>query len=101
MNGTDKRGNKSPPLNHASRNGHTEIAELLIAKGADVNAVDDKGKNKFTPLICASINGQLEVAKLLIAKGADVNARDEGDKKWTPLNYALKFKRNDIKKLLM
>lgn len=101
MNGKDERGNKYLPLNHASRKGHTEIVKLLIAKGADVNAVDDIGKNKYTPLICASINGQLEVAKLLIAKGANVNATDKGDKKWTALNYASKFKRNNIKRLLM
>jgi len=35
------------PLNYAAFVGHKEIAELLIAAGADVNAKDDDGK---TPL---------------------------------------------------
>ena len=35
------------PLHFASAKGHKEIAELLIAEGAEVNAKDEDGK---TPL---------------------------------------------------
>jgi len=35
------------PLVYAAEEGHKEIVELLIAKGADVNAKDEKD---FTPL---------------------------------------------------
>ncbi len=38
---------KGAPLHFAAGNGHKEIAELLIAKGADVNAKDDID---YTPL---------------------------------------------------
>ena len=50
------------PLHHAAFNGHKEIAELLIAKGASVNA---KGKHGETPLDYA--NG---VVATLIRHGA-------------------------------
>jgi ankyrin repeat protein len=58
-----------------------EVAALLIAKGADVNAKTDKGN---TPLHMVR---SPQVASLLIAKGAQVNARN----KWgrVPLHLAL------------
>ena len=54
--------------------GRKEIAELLIAKGADVNAkIDGAG---LTPLHMASGSGRYEIVELLIDKGADLNAKD-------------------------
>ena len=46
-----------------------ETIELLLAKGADINAKNDTG---MTALHYASINGRKEFAKLLIEKGADL-----------------------------
>ena len=63
--------------------GHKEVAELLIANGADINA---KNLTLRTPLLVAAILGHKEIAELLIANGADVNAKDENG--WTPLVYA-------------
>ena len=60
------------PLHCAALNGHKEITELLIAKGADVNAKDADG---VTPLHDAASEGRKETTELLIAKGADVNAK--------------------------
>jgi ankyrin repeat protein len=77
----DKQGNT--PLHRVS---FPEEAELLIAKGADVNARNNKGE---TPLFLPLLRNQEGIVQLLIAKGADVNARNnEGE---TPLLMALRF----------
>jgi ankyrin repeat protein len=71
VNVKEEHGNT--PLIKAAGRGYAEIAELLIAKGADVNAQSWSQGN--TPLILAASFGRLETTKLLIAKGADVNAK--------------------------
>ncbi len=71
--------------------GHKEVVELLIDKGADVNA---KGKYGGTPLHSAAFFGQTEIVELLIAKGADLNAKIESAgilKGYTPLDVAEEF----------
>ena len=87
--------NNRTPLDMAIRKEHTEIAELLIAKGTDVNAKSNRG---YTPLHEASKNEKTEILELLIAKGADVNAKDDdGD---TPLDYAHRRKYTEVAALL-
>jgi hypothetical protein len=83
--GTDvnPKDSKETPLHKAAYWGRKEIAELLIAKGADVNAKEQDG---YTPLHWAARNGHKEIAELLIAKGADVNAKADGGR--TPLDMA-------------
>ena len=82
VNAKSERG--ATPLHRAATFGHKEIAELLIDKGADVNAVG--GLLGWTPLHSAANGGHKEVAELLITKGADVNANIRG---WTPLHEAV------------
>jgi len=59
----------------------TEVIELLIKKGADVNA---KNRDGATPLHAAAFLGRTEAAELLIQKGADVNAKNNNGE--TPLD---------------
>ncbi len=60
-------------LHYAAEEGHKEMAELLMAEGANVNAKDNWGS---TPLLPAADWGRKEVVALLISNGADVNAKD-------------------------
>ena len=64
MNAKDTRGRT--PLYHAAIYGHTEVAEFLIAKSADVNA---KNKGGRTPLDSAIAFKHTETADLLRKHG--------------------------------
>ena len=62
-------------LMNASRIGNTKIIKTLLAKGADVNLMNDE---RDTALMLALHNKNIEVAILLLAvPGIDVNHRDE------------------------
>lgn len=66
---------------------NTEIVELLIAAGADINAkcCSDQADG-WTPLYFACLHENTKAVGLLIAKGAKINVLSEsGD---TPLHYA-------------
>jgi ankyrin repeat protein len=89
VNAKDKTG--GTPLDEASGWGRKDIVELLIAKGADVNAkFEDDGS---TPLHLAAWKGHFETAELLIAADAYLNAKmEDGD---TPLDLAERESRRD------
>ena len=72
------------------------MAELLIAKGANIDAVDLKGK---TPLSHAAYSGYQELAELLISKGANINAID--NKGRTPLDWANYSRHKNLVELLI
>ena len=59
------------PLHYAAIHGQKEIAELLIAAGADVSA---NTTTRGTLLHLVAFEGHKEIIELLIAEGADVNA---------------------------
>jgi len=58
-------------LHTASAGGNKEVVELLLAKGADINALR-RGQG-HTPLHWAVKAGHKDIVELLINKGADVN----------------------------
>jgi ankyrin repeat protein len=70
-------------LTGAVANNHTEIAKLLVKRGAQVNYQYEGG---FTPLMAASENGNVELVRFLLANGADPNAKT-GDGK-SPMSFA-------------
>jgi uncharacterized protein len=62
------------PLNSAAAGGHTDVARVLLASGADPNARQASG---WTPLHSAAHNGDLELVELLLARGADPAATND------------------------
>jgi len=60
-------------LHYAARHGYVEIARLLLAERADVNAKASKGD---TPLHYAVWYGHEETVQLLLSNKADVDVRD-------------------------
>ena len=84
------------PLHWAAAKGHKDVAELLLAGKADVNAKSIPGT---TPLHCAALGGHKDVAELLLDNKTDVNAKDnDGD---TPLHEAAKEGHKDVALLLL
>ncbi|KAM9873437.1 Ankyrin repeat domain-containing protein 50-like protein 3 [Verticillium dahliae] len=77
--------------------GHHVVVNLLLEKGADVEA-KDSGYNR-TPLSWAAEKGRDAVVKLLLEKGADVEAKDSGYR--TPLSRAAGNGRAAVVKLLL
>jgi serine/threonine protein kinase len=63
-----------------------DIVELLIAKGADVNARDNQG---LTPLDFAAFGYRKDLVDLLIAKGADVSvSKDQSQRLLTAKTFS-------------
>ena len=61
---------QSTLLHVAARHGHTELAAALLARGADVNALDYGGMRR-SPLHWACKGGHVALVELLLDAGAD------------------------------
>jgi ankyrin repeat protein len=84
------------PLIVALQEKKAEIAEFLIASGADVNARDN---TRATPLSYAITNGFNNIAKSLIDKNADINTPAAWNMR--PIAFALEFGQKDIANMLL
>jgi ankyrin repeat protein len=91
----NRRSARWTALHYAAFYGYTEIARLLIERGARVNAGDRRGRR---PIHLAVNRGHLEVVELLVESGARI------DKIWgkgTPLHYAVLRGDPEMVKLLL
>jgi ankyrin repeat protein len=73
------------PLIFAAVKGDVETAQLLIEKGADINAVSETDGSS---LVIAASQGNEDFALYLLERGADPNATDANG--MTSLHYALR-----------
>jgi len=83
--------NQGNALHGVAYKGYSEIANILIENGCNVNSVDPNGTS---PLIFAIITGHTEVAKLLYLKGASISHKDNMGK--SALEYAKSLNRKEL-----
>ena len=80
----------------ATDNRHDDIASLLVANDADIDA---KGKDGQTALHCAARQNNVAIGRMLLAAGAEREARCQGGE--TPLAWAAYQGRAEFAKLLI
>ncbi|HEY4689399.1 MAG TPA: ankyrin repeat domain-containing protein [Anaerolineae bacterium] len=86
------------PLGLAAFFGHADIAEYLLARGAEVNSVS-RNRMRVMPLHSAVAGRHLRIAEALIAHGADVNAAQQDG--FTPLHGAAQNGQQEMVLLLL
>ena len=77
LNARDEIGDQSTILMYAVRNGNEKFVKWLIAKGAEVNAIDNNKQLQISLHLAARENSNAEVVKILIEKGANINALND------------------------
>jgi ankyrin repeat protein len=88
------------PLQVAAACGKADLAELLLAAGANPNARADA--NSFTPLHFAAEDGSRDVVERLLAHGADPNSTAvAGQRGVTPLMLAATYGHDTTAELLL
>ncbi|KAF2715349.1 hypothetical protein K504DRAFT_469594 [Pleomassaria siparia CBS 279.74] len=87
---------KRTPLHWATVTGNKELAEMLLLRGALVNATEGRDK---TTLHLAVSHGRDDIVELLLHYGAAVNAESDGN--WTALHNACQHDNVRIVRLLL
>lgn len=96
-------GSGNTALHIACRQGHFDIVQYLLEKGADINATNNMN---FTPFFAAVGNKKKGVAELLIEWGADIYKKNNAGKtafdiiKNEELKKALMVKENSMRDLV-
>ena len=83
-------------LRNAAKEGNTEEVELLLDRGANIEAKNRWGQ---TPLLIAADWGKTETVERLLNRGANIEAQDNDG--WTPLMYAARSGNTETVALLI
>jgi ankyrin repeat protein len=101
VNEKDKNG--VTPLHRAVRFRSPAAVKELIARGADLNAVDSRTRstplhravtNTGAPANAGKMDAAIEIARLLLANGADPRIKNTNGK--TPVDYARNAEMKDV-----
>lgn len=86
------------PINVAADGNHLDVARLLLAGGATIDAPEDEGQ---TALMLAAFRGHLDMVKLLLESGADKNYRaGPGEFEGTAEDVARRSGHDDIARFI-
>lgn len=86
------------PLHLVAFFGRPDLAEILLANGADVHARSTNQMHN-TPLHAAVAGKRPDLASVLLSHGAEVNARQHGG--WMPLHAAAQNGDTELARLLI
>jgi hypothetical protein len=95
INWNQRNLNGDTGLHLAAANGHVEVVQQLLGKGAELEAKTNFG---WTALHRAASAGHEKVVKLLLEKGADIEAKTNYG--WTALHCAASAGHEKVVKLL-
>ena len=87
---------KETALHKAAANGHEDIVQILLNKGASAKAMNESGN---TPLHCAATGGHTSTVELLLSKRASIAAMSKANE--TPLHSAVKGGHTSIAEILL
>lgn len=83
-------------LHHACRIGWLDVAQLLVDRGSDINAVTNTG---LTPVLLAVRNSHKDIFFMLLKAGAHLNTCESNT--WTCLHYACRVGWLDVVQYLL
>ncbi|MDG7052918.1 MAG: ankyrin repeat domain-containing protein, partial [Wolbachia endosymbiont of Alcedoecus sp.] len=84
------------PIFLATQSGKWSVVELLLDRGANIDAQDKEGS---TPLHFAAQKNNLDMAQFLLNRGANIEVQDR--RAWTPILYAAQSGKWNVVKLLI
>lgn len=90
-----RNGYGDTPLHIVSYWGDCEAIAILVAAGADINALGESG---YTPLHCAAESNKSEAISLLLRLGAEILMGSTGD---TALDIAVSLNNEDAIAILI